>query len=168
MERVLEHSFRAFQIVHFVRLRGGKVSFHDRRTFEPDHEGVPVTTFRAEDRRVVDLIAYDPATGRIASLEGTAFCLGDADQISNPATYFAGSLLEIHKTPFDWLRAGRRGLVILRPELAPALLYNVALNGRLLCRDREHSRRVARWINKQRPRVNVLTTPCRGKVSNVR
>jgi hypothetical protein len=32
------------------------------------------------------------------------------DQIDNPATYFAGSALRVHRNPLDWLSAGCQGI----------------------------------------------------------
>jgi hypothetical protein len=35
------------------------------------------------------------------------------DQLDNPASYFAGNALRVHRSPLAWLRAGCRGIVPL-------------------------------------------------------
>jgi hypothetical protein len=103
-------------------ISGATVRF-DGAKFDLDPEGERALTFRAEDRgAVIDLIAWAPRNGALASWRGQAFCLGDVDDIFNPATYFAGDALRVHATPLDWLLADRAGIVIVRPDLAPAIL----------------------------------------------
>ncbi len=75
----------------------------------------------------------------VASWRGQAFCLGDIDDIFNPATYFAGDALRIHATPLDWLHADREGIVIVRPELAPAYLADCR---RIRCSSKAHALQV--------------------------
>lgn len=87
---------------------GGRAAFHGN-AFEFDAHGVPVITFRAEDRgEVNDLIAWDPTKGRLASWRGLGFCLGDLDEVFNPATYFGGGALWAHEAPLEWLLADCR------------------------------------------------------------
>ena len=94
-------------------------------TFDLDHAGERSLIFRAEDcDEVIDLIAWQPRTGQLASWRGQALCLGDVDDIFNPATYFAGGALRIHETPLQWLQTEREGIVIVRPDLAHAYLAN--------------------------------------------
>src|SRR6476469_3319102 len=71
-----------------------KVCFLDGGTFDIDAAGQRALTFRATDcGEPVDLIAWQPRTGHLASWRGAAFCLGDIDDAINPATYFAGGIL---------------------------------------------------------------------------
>jgi hypothetical protein len=103
-------------------ISGATVRF-DSATFDLDAEGERALVFRAEDRdEVIDLIGWQPHTGALASWRGQAFCLGDIDDIFNPATYFDGGALRVHATPLDWLLANRDGIVIVQPDLAPAYL----------------------------------------------
>jgi hypothetical protein len=39
-----------------------------------------------------------------------------ASQLCNPASYFGGEALPVHRTALDWLAAGCRGVVILDPK----------------------------------------------------
>ena len=132
---------------------GGRVRF-DGQCFEIAIDGVPSITFRAEDRgEVIDLIAWQPSTGKVASWFGVAFCLGDLDNIFNPGTYFAGGALRVHASPLEWLKADRGGIVIARPELTSTLLHNAR---RLSFADPTHARRVQYWLQPIRPRVELF------------
>jgi hypothetical protein len=129
---------------------GGRVVFH-RQCFEPDLDGKLVITFRAEDRgELFDLVAWDLATGRLASWRGQAFCLGDVDDVLNPATYFAGGALWVHETPLEWLLAERRGIVILRPELCSVYLAHAP---RLAVPTIDFALKVKQWL--QPPRATA-------------
>jgi hypothetical protein len=129
-----------------VRFNGG--------TFDLDHEGERALTFRAEDRsEVIDLIAWQPRTGVVASWRGQAFCLGDLDSILNPATYFAGDALRVHATPLDWLLSEREGIMIVRPDLAPAYLANCR---RIRCSSQAYARQVEDWLKPHKPTVEIL------------
>jgi hypothetical protein len=134
-------------------ISGAKVHF-DAGRFELNDDGQRALIFRAEDRgEIVDLIAWQPHTGIVASWRGQAFCLGDIDDIFNPATYFAGDALRVNPTPLDWLLAVREGIVIVRPELAPAYLPHCQ---RIRCSNEAHARRVQKWILPQQPSAEIL------------
>jgi len=125
-------------------IAGTTVRF-DGDTFDLDDKGERALILRATDRgEVVDLVAaaMPIQTGALASWRGQAFCLGDLDDVFNPATYFAGDALRIHPTPLDWLLADRDGIVIVRPDLAHAYLANCP---RLVCSNAAYARQVARW-----------------------
>ena len=112
------------------------------RTFEFERRAEEVIVFRAEDRgHCTDLIAWQPASGKLACWRASAFCLGDLDQIFNPATYFAGGKLRVHQTPLNWLEANREGICIVQPRFAYAHLRDA----RLVFADPLHAERVKRW-----------------------
>jgi hypothetical protein len=72
-------------------IRSARVEFDDLHGFDFNPEGSRALIFRAEDRgEEKDLIAWESSTGKLASRHGNTFCLGDVDQIDNPATYFMG------------------------------------------------------------------------------
>jgi len=80
-------------------ISGSTVCF-DAGTFELNDDGQRALIFRAEDRaEVIDLIAWQPQTGKVASWRVQAFCLGDIDDIFNPATYFAAMLCASTRRP---------------------------------------------------------------------
>jgi hypothetical protein len=126
----------------------------DGATFNLDHKGERALTFRAEDRgEVFDLIAWQPRTGAVATWRGQAFCLGDVDDIFNPASYFGGDALRVHATPLDWLLADREGIVIVRPALAPAYLADCQ---RIRCSNQALARQLEKWLQPRKPSVEIL------------
>jgi hypothetical protein len=134
-------------------ISGATVRF-DGATFDLDHEGERALPFRAEDGgTAIDLIAWQPRTNKLASWRGQAFCLGDVDDIFNTATYFDGDALRVHTTPLDWLLADRDGIVIVRPDLAPAYLANCQ---RIRCSNQAHARQVEKWLQPHKPTVEIL------------
>jgi hypothetical protein len=134
-------------------ISGATVRFNGA-TFDLDDEGERALIFRAEDRsEVIDLIAWQPRNGALASWRGQAFCLGDVDDIFNPATYFAGDALRVHATPLDWLLADRDGIVIVRPDLAPAHLANCQS---IRCSSKDHALQVEKWVEPRKPAVEIL------------
>jgi hypothetical protein len=134
-------------------ISGAKVLFDGPR-FSLDEEGERAFTFRALDRgKAVDLIAWNPRTGSLGSYRGQAFCLGDLDDIFNPATYFGEDALRVHATPLDWLKAAREGIVIVRPDLAPAYLSNCQ---RIRCSNAAYARQLEGWLQPHTPTVEIL------------
>jgi hypothetical protein len=135
-------------------LRGASVRWSDDPNgFDFDTEGDRAIIFRAEDRgEVVDLIAWSPLTGKIASWYGAAVCLGDLDQIFNPATYAFGDGLEIHSGPLAWLKNNRSGIVVLKPGLYQSLAHRP----RLVVDNPQWGRKVERSIQPPKPTVRIL------------
>ena len=134
-------------------ISGATVHF-DRGTFEIDDTGERALTFRAEERgEVIDLIAWQPLTGKLASWRGVAFCLGDFDDVFNPGTYFADGALHVHETPLQWLQAAREGIVILRQDLAHTYLAD---RQRIVCSNAAHARQIERWLKPPKPTVEIF------------
>ena len=110
------------------KVKSGWVIFDDRGgfDFDPGVNGDPVMVMEATDADAVfDLVAWSARDHKVATWRRTAFCLGDADQIFNPASRFDGDALRIHASPLDWLRADAEGLMILQPRFVYAYLRNV-------------------------------------------
>src|SRR5262249_11418165 len=73
-----------------------------RGRFHEDVEGDRAFIFRCTDcDSIVDLIAWHPESNRLASWLGAGFAIGDLDDIYNPATYFAGDALCVHRSPIE-------------------------------------------------------------------
>jgi hypothetical protein len=135
-------------------LRSSCVVFDGLSGFDFKRDGKPAIIIKAEDRGdEVDLVAWHQSTGKFASWHGNTFCLGDLDQISNPATYFMEGALRIHANPLDWLRANREGIVILRPDLTHA---HLATCRSLAFSDVTHARQVEQWLQPPKPTVEIL------------
>jgi hypothetical protein len=135
-------------------LRSARVVFDGLYGFEFKRDGDPAIIFKAEDRGdEVDFIAWQATTGKLAPWHGCTFCLGDLDQLYNPATYFMGGSLRVHCDPLDWLRADREGIVILRPDLTYAYLRHCT---RLVFADQSHAERVWNWMQPPMPTAELL------------
>jgi hypothetical protein len=135
-------------------IHSARVEFDDLYGFAFDPEGKPALILKAEDRgKEKDLVAWEPSTGNLASWHGNTFCLGELDQIYNPATYFSGGYLRIHASPLEWLRAGREGIVILRRDFAYA---HLRFCRSLLCDDPTHAEEVDRLLKAPKPTVKIF------------
>jgi hypothetical protein len=82
---------------------------------------------------LIDLIAWLPKSGALASWLGAAFCLGDERQIDGP---YLGDPLQVWRSPVSWLKAERRGIVIVEKSRASDRLRDVP---ELLCEDPDHA-----------------------------
>ncbi len=121
--------------------------------FDPDPDGaghvaILVCTFPADP---VDVAVWQPRSTRLGSYMGRAFALGE-DQIENPATYFADGGLAVHRTPLDWLRAGRQGICIIRHARAHIRLRHVP---KLIAADVAHGRELRRLLTPKLPEIFV-------------
>ena len=134
-------------------LRASRVRFLDDGTFHFADDGQRALVFRVlECGCEIDRIAWSHRNSRLATWRGVAFALGQ-DQIFNPATYFAGGALHVHRTPLDWLKADRYGICIVQPRFAYAHLRNVP---RLVCPDENQARELERWLHAPKPRTEIL------------
>jgi hypothetical protein len=148
---LLDQGVNEYAMLEPWPLGGTRVRF-DGYGFDVVLDGELAITFRVEDTDVLDIAAWAPQSGRLASWRGVAFALGQ-DSIFNPASYFTGSALRVHRTPLDWLKADRDGIVMVKPELTYAYLRNAQ---RLSFRDDSLARQVRRWIEPPKPRVQLL------------
>ena len=113
-------------------------------TFDFDDDGERSLIFM-EDR---DSVAWQPRTGALACWRGVSFAINE-DAINNPATYFAGGMLKVHRTPLEWLKADREGIVIVQSQFAYAYLRDA----RLVFDDPLHAERVKRWCRAPKPKT---------------
>ena len=135
-------------------LRSARVVFDGLNGFDFRRHGESAIIFKAEDRGdELDLIAWEASTGKLASWHGNILCLGDLDQIDNPATYFMGGALRIHASPLEWLMAKREGIVILRKDFAYA---HLRFCQRIVCDDLAHAEKVERWLRAPEPTAEIL------------
>ncbi|ACL58742.1 hypothetical protein [Methylobacterium nodulans] len=99
---------------------------------------------------LVDVVAWDPAAGRLATWLGAVGMLGE-DSLWRPLA--DKEPLVVHRDPVGWLAAGWRGVVVINDALArPALLGA----GTLLTQDIAHGEAVEAMLRKVRmPRILV-------------
>lgn len=134
-------------------IAGATVAFNGS-TFEPDPNGVRALIFRATDRGdVIDLVAWSPRSGKLASWRGQAFCLGDEDAIWNPATWFDSSAIKVHRSPLEWLRSNREGIVIVNSSRVYEKLRHCP---RLAFADANHARQVRAWLTPPKVKTQFL------------
>jgi len=111
-----------------IAIRVARVGFDNRGRYHPNLLGdlaliIPVTT----PRGVVDFCAWSPRTGATATRLGAGAMLGGhlvGRDISDGVTVPS---LRVFPTPLHWLRARRRGIVILNPARAAVALAGVVL-----------------------------------------
>jgi hypothetical protein len=135
-------------------IRAGKVAFLDSQAFDFDSSAKRVLIFHHPLHLDDELIAWQPRTGELASWRGVAFALGE-NAIWNPASWFAGDALKVHRTPLDWLRANREGIVVVRPRLCYAMLHHVP---RIACDDLKHAEQLKRLCRPPKPCTRFLVS----------
>lgn len=98
----------------------------------------------------LDIVAFDPCTGRLATWLGRAWALGQG-QIYAPRLSEHGALA-VWRSPLEWLRQSRRGVVLIRPEGAA---YHLDDAGPLMAEDVEHGLELRRVLTRPSPRILV-------------
>lgn len=101
-----------------------------------------------------DVVAWHPATGRLAAWLGLGFALGEyqiADHLDDNSTGLA-----VYRSPVDWLRAECRGIVIVRHSATPDVLGLVKL---LLAQDTYHRAELQKMFptGSDQPRILLRT-----------
>jgi hypothetical protein len=124
------------------------VTFIRECSFDFDQEGERALIFIEQD----DLVAWPPDTGKLGTWCRGAFALNE-DAIWNPAAYFMGSALRVHRTPLEWLSAERDGIVIVQPQLAYAMLRDIP---RIIVDDVQLARQIRRWLEPPESHVEIL------------
>jgi hypothetical protein len=71
----------------------------------------------------IDLVAWEPSSGRLAAWAGEAVLLG-ANVLSSPG--IGDDRLAIFENPLSWLKADRRGVVVIDLDGAAAQLRDAA------------------------------------------
>ncbi|MBX5221431.1 hypothetical protein HJC04_14050 [Rhizobium sp. NLR8a] len=89
-----------------VRLAHGYRAADGR--FDPDPSGPDWFAFSEDE----DVIFWRPKTGQLATWNGRSFALGEA-VIDDASGYALGGRLHVFADPLDWLRACRKGIVVL-------------------------------------------------------
>lgn len=98
---------------------------------------------------MIDIAAWQPATNRLAVWLGEGFALGER-QIHHPNPLVTG--LNVFRSPLGWLRAGRCGIVILRPHFARSVLADVPI---LVADDSQHRKELQELFGLLGPEIVV-------------
>jgi hypothetical protein len=141
LRHLLDHHGVPFDALY--QLKSGWVTFDGLGgfDFDADMTGEPVIIMPCRDRdEILDLCAWSGS--HLATWFGRAFCLGDLEQIFNPATYFDHGALRVHATPLEWLQSGCDGIVIVRPERCYEYLRGVP---RISCAKMETVDLIQKW-----------------------
>ena len=106
-----------------------------------------------EGDRFIDIAAWQPARNWLGLWLGSGWALGQGG-IDDPRLGAEGAL-PVWRSPLNWLRAGRDGIVIIRPEAAASLLDGA---GPLLAEDVAHARALRELLTRAGPRI-LLRAP---------
>lgn len=103
-------------------------------------EGFVMEALGEDGETVIDLVAWPTLQPeRVMSKFGRCGLLG-LWQAIGPATYFLGGVLNLHRTPLQWLQSGCEGAAIVTPSIAATQLIEAP--GRIAARDHAHGRQL--------------------------
>lgn len=157
IDRLVQQGVPASALSHPTPLRAGDIVWVAEGRFEfqgylsCDVPGERALLFLVEDSggAPLDIVAWKPSTGRIGSWFGYTWGLGEG-------TIYAPRLecvaLRVWRSPHDWLRADRRGVVLLKPQLAASFLRDAEP---LLAEDVEHGKELEKQLTIHSPRIMV-------------
>ena len=116
--------------------------------------------FGDDGETFTDLAAWPLDRPRhVMTMFGRCGLLG-ACEAMNPATYFLGNLLDMHRTPLGWLKAGCRGAVVVTPHIAARIFLD--LPGKVAAQDEEHGRELEEMRHSILPKDQILVPAKRG------
>lgn len=104
----------------------------------------------ASDGQSIDIVAWDPATARLAAWLGEAWALGQGALLQRQAQ--EGGALSIWRTPQAWLNAGQRGLVLIQSRAAVQPLRGASA---LIAEDVSHGRELKCLTDSAGPRILI-------------
>jgi hypothetical protein len=145
-----------------VPVRAGYVHF-DEASFEFDHHtnmeaGVRAFLFLITGHQGVarDVVAWAPKQERLATWLGRAWALGEEQTFSPRMSEHQA--LPVWCTPINWLRAGRKGICLVRPKAAVHYLCDA---GPLLVEDAIHGAELKQLLTLPAPRIIVPASSTR-------
>jgi hypothetical protein len=143
--------------------RARVVFYEDRPLFdfldEVGEQGVQAILFPARDHdgKIADLVAWSLSPRRLASWQGAAALLG-ADEILAPRLMQEAALW-VHRTPLEWLKSDREGVVIIDPRRADLALRDF---GPFFVHSNAHARELLELFRSRAPSVYVPVSEGRG------
>ncbi|MGH1571920.1 hypothetical protein ACRAWG_16025 [Methylobacterium sp. P31] len=146
------------RVGHVIWLPQQRFTFeHHLPASHADVGGEPAVLILVADSggEVIDIVAWAPATGCLASWLGRAWAVGEV-ACAGPAPHAsAQEPLPVWADPIGWLNAGQRGLVLIRPHTAAAHLRT---SKPLLAQSVAHGRTLRSLLPGCKPRI-LLQTP---------
>lgn len=130
--------------------RGNRFEFA-RFIRDPDDDRVAAYTLLARDTggAPLDVVAWHPRTGRVATWLGRAGLLG----LEHPCPGTTDDPLVVYREPAAWLADERRGVVVIDERLARADLLDV---GSIMAADIAHGEMIEAMLRKVRlPQIRV-------------
>ena len=121
-----------------------RIAVHRNDRFDFDPLGIEAVVFEAigEDGETpIDLVAWPiDCPGRVLTMFGRCGLIG-AFCAFNPATYYAGSVLPVYRSPVELFRSGSGGAAIAVRQL-------IDLPGRVVAQDLRHGIELQRMLEK--------------------
>ena len=155
--RLIEAGLPASSLEHPIPILAGWIVGVGPTSFEFDQHlaGEPGTRallflVTERDGTALDIAAWDLETGQLSTWLDRAFALGQ-DQLYLPRLSEHEALV-VWRSPLDWLRQGRRGIVLLRPHAAAYALDDA---GPLMAEDVEHGLELRKLLTRPGPRILV-------------
>jgi hypothetical protein len=124
----------------------GLFDFPDEANRGEDAKPGLVFLYREPDGSATDLVGWLPRSGWLGTWLNRAALLGDP---LGPRLDHAGAL-PVWRSPMNWLRAGREGVVILDPVRAA---YRIHDAGPVLAEDPDHAAEIDRALNRLLPAI---------------
>jgi hypothetical protein len=129
-----------------------RVLFDGKGRYSPTSMGESVLLFPIIANRLIDLAAWHGPSGRIATRLGDGACLGQG-QIGLNGLGTTGEALPVWRSPIEWLKADRVGIVIADCALAARMLAGLTLRAE----DLAHQAALAKSLLMPPPTIVVAT-----------
>jgi hypothetical protein len=131
-------------------VRDRPVGFSFARAGDTDAERAFLIAVEDEDGRILDIAAWQPMRSWVGLWLGRAWAFGQAG-VHDPRLGEQGAL-PVWRSPLNWLRAGREGIVLIRPGAAAYFLDDA---GPLLAEDLAHAAELRGLLTRTGPRILV-------------
>ena len=99
---------------------------------------------------LTDIVAWEPRRNHVGLLLNRAFALGE-EQIWAPGV--SRDPIPVRRSLLNWLRAGRCGLFVLRPAVAPFYFRDV---GEAVVEDVEHGEELEKMLRPTNPMTRIF------------
>jgi len=120
------------------------------RAMAGGNENSPDDILAVIDQGIIDAVAWQPSTGQVATRLGVGAMLGEG-QIGREGIGSVNLALPVWRTPLDWLRAGRCGVVVLDWNAAAFVLSGLILKAE----DKAHRLELTRRLTPVPPTIAI-------------